>query len=157
MKKKRWITAGIAAMLLAGMPGTDADADIIVHVRTAGRPEFVINSWPGFIFVPKLGYSVSKDNAYDIIRYNKYYYIYKNGYWYRSPSYRSQWVIVKEHRLPYKIRKYRRAEIRKHRDIEFREKYGNRWEKENRHQFEDKRGNGRYDDGNTWQKNGKGR
>ncbi len=129
MKKQIWITAGIAGMLLGGVPQANADADVIVHVRTADRPAFVINSWPEFIYVPKLGFSVSTGNSYDIIRYGNYYYVYRQGYWYRSSSHRGHWVVVRENRLPGQLRKYRWAEIRRHRDIEYRKKHGNRWVK----------------------------
>ncbi|MCF8382954.1 MAG: hypothetical protein K9G39_05075 [Chlorobium sp.] len=129
MKKQIWITAGIAGMLLGGVPQANANADVVVHVRTSDRPAFVINSWPDFIYVPKLGFSVSTANSYDIIRYGNYYYVYRQGYWYRSSSHRGQWVVVRENRLPRQLRKYRWAEIRRHRDIEYRKKHGNRWVK----------------------------
>ena len=139
MKKQIWITAGIAGMLLCGMPQTNADAAVTVHIRTEGRPSFVISSWPTFIYLPKLGLSVSTNNAYDIVYYGNYYYVYKNGYWYRSSSHSGRWVVVKEHRLPYKIRKHRIAEIRKQRDIEYSRKYGNRREKGDLQRYEDNR------------------
>lgn len=67
MKKQILITAGIAGMLLCGMPQTNADAAVAVHIRTEGRPSFVISSWPSFIYLPELGLSVSTNNAYDIV------------------------------------------------------------------------------------------
>jgi len=139
MKKQIRVTAGIAGMLLCGMPQTNADAAVTVHIRTEGRPSFVINSWPTFIYLPELGLSVSTNNAYDIVYYGNYYYVYKNGYWYRSSSHNGRWIVVKEHRLPYKIRKHRLAEIRKQRDIEYSRKYGNRWEKRDQQRHEDNR------------------
>ena len=83
---------------------------------------FVIDTRPSFIVLPGYGFSVSVGTPYDIIYYDKIYYICNNNYWYSSPDYHGPWVVIEAEKLPDIIRKYRIDDIRKARDIEYQDK-----------------------------------
>ncbi len=119
MKKQIWLAAGIAGMLLAN-PAADAKAAINVQISTGSHPSFVINSAPNFIYLRGQGFSVSIGNPYDMVYYGRYYYIYHNNRWYRSSNYHGPWVLLRNNRLPYQIRRHRWEDIRRYRDIEYR-------------------------------------
>jgi hypothetical protein len=120
MKKQIWLAAGIAGMLLAN-PASDAKAEVSVHISAGERiPAYAIERRPDFIELPGRGFSVSVGSPYDIISYGDGYYIHQNGSWYRSAHYRGPWIVVRDHDLPYGIRRHRMDDIRRYRDIEYR-------------------------------------
>lgn len=126
MKKQIWVAAGIAGMLLGNTP-FDAHADINVHIGVNSRPPIAIDVWPEFIYVPYLGFAVAEGNQWDILRYDNYYYVYRDNYWYRSSHQRGPWVIVERDRLPYNIRRHNWVDIRRYRDVEYRKHHDNGW------------------------------
>lgn len=146
MKKQFFIAAGIAGMLLGAIPQQHADAAITVHVRTEGRPAFVISSWPSFIYLPKYGFSVSMNTAYDIIYFKNYYYVYRQGYWFRASSHRGPWEAVRQHKLPWKIRQHRWSEIKRYRDRQYRMQQENRWTTKDRYKDQYRDRNDRLND-----------
>jgi hypothetical protein len=99
---------------------------VVVREQPAPQPRFVVYEKPTFLFTPPLGYYVSVDSPYDIIRYGSRYYIYNDGRWFRSSSYRGPWKVVEYRYLPVKIRKHRYTEICRYRDVEFRKYKNNR-------------------------------
>ncbi|MEI8033608.1 MAG: hypothetical protein WCH05_09715 [Chlorobiaceae bacterium] len=119
MDKKIWIAAGIAGML-AGLPQSEAKAEVNLHISAGDRPSFVIDRRPDFIALPEQGFSVSVGSPYDIIFYGNTYYLYNEGRWYRSSHYRGPWIITHENRLPRNIRRHRWEDIRRYRDTEYR-------------------------------------
>ncbi|NHQ61192.1 BcpO-related WXXGXW repeat protein [Chlorobium sp. BLA1] len=120
MKKQIWLAAGVACMLFA-QPATEAKAEVSIHISAGERvPAFALDRRPSFIALPGRGFSVSVGIPYDIISFGNLYYIYQDGYWYNSPTYRGPWVIVRDHNLPYGIRRHRMDDIRRYRDIEYR-------------------------------------
>jgi len=126
MKKTLWIAAGIAGMLI-GDPAHDAKADVNVHIGIGGRPSLSIDIWPSFIYVPELGFSVSVGSDWDILSYDNYYYVYRDGYWFRSSHRRGPWIIVHYDHLPYKIRRHNWAQIRHYRDFAYRRHHDSYW------------------------------
>src|SRR6185369_6689520 len=50
------------------------------------QPQVVVEEPPRFIYSPNLGFYVSVGTPEDIVYYNQGYYIYRDGYWYLSPS-----------------------------------------------------------------------
>jgi hypothetical protein len=119
MKKNIWLAAGITGMLL-GTPPSDAKAAVSINISSESRPSFIINSPPSFIYLRTQGFSVSVGSPYDIVYYGDMYYLYHNGYWYRSYYYRGPWTIILSTKLPYQIRRHRWEDIRRYRDVEFR-------------------------------------
>lgn len=125
--KKHLLLATLASGLLFFSPSGQALADVDMHVNVGG-PGFVVGYNPDFFYVPNLGYSISYGGPYDIINYGGFYYLYYNGYWYRSSHYRhGRWVIVDRHRLPYRIRRHQWNDIRRYRDVHYRRVHPNRF------------------------------
>ena len=106
--------------MLLCTPQLNARADVGIHINVGGTPSFVIETWPSFIYLPDQGFSVAVGSPYDIIYYGNSYYVYHRGYWYRSRHRRGPWAIVRDNRMPYRIRRHRWEEIRRFRDIEYR-------------------------------------
>ncbi len=160
MKRSFWLAAGIAGMLL-GNPAADARAEVSIHIGGREKPSFFLSTRPDFINLSDYGFSISVGGPYDIILYRDLYYINQNGIWYCSPNYRGPWAIVRENRLPSRIKSRRWEDIRRTRDIEYR-RHNDRFDhnRDNRDQrFNDKirdnRNNKdqRFDDKNRDQRN----
>lgn len=109
----------------------------------------VIQSAPEFIYQPQLGFHVSVGAPYDVMYISNSYYLYNNGYYYRSRSYNGPWEGVEYKRLPKGLRNHRYEEIRQYRDKEYRrydrdrEHYNGRWHRPG----EANRGEGRGNEG----------
>jgi hypothetical protein len=84
------------------------------------QQQVVVEEPPRFIYSPNLGFYVSVGTPEDIVYYNQGYYIYRDGYWYLSPSYRGPWSVVSYRRLPLGLRTHRYRQIRHFRDHEYR-------------------------------------
>ncbi|ACF11741.1 conserved hypothetical protein [Chlorobaculum parvum NCIB 8327] len=143
--KKHVLLATLASGLLFFNPSGQALADVDLHVNVGG-PGFVVGYNPDFFYVPDLGYSISYGGPYDIIMYGGYYYLYRNGYWYRSRHYRhGRWVLIDRYRLPYKIRRYRWHDIRRFRDVHYRRVHPNRFRDRRERDWRDRRDDRRWD------------
>jgi hypothetical protein len=81
---------------------------------------------------------VAVGSPYDIVFYDNQYYIYQQGYWYRSSDFRGPWTVIRQNHLPSKIRKHRLEDIRRYRDIENR-RSGNRHDLEQQRSDENNR------------------
>jgi hypothetical protein len=75
---------------------------------------------PQFIYVPDLGYYVAVGTPYDITYIGRDYYLYSNGYWYRSAYYGGPWRVVAARRLPPLLVRHDVRDLRRFRDLEFR-------------------------------------
>ena len=106
--------------MLLGNPAIDAQAAVSVQVHARDGRSFVLESRPTFVMLPTQGFSVAVGSPYDIVFYDKRYYLNQDGSWYRSSSYRGPWTFVKTKHLPSRIRKHRLEEIRSFRDTEYR-------------------------------------
>ncbi len=147
MKKSIWLIAGLTGIFL-GNPLTDAQAevgirigDVRLGVGERDRPHFVIDNRPSFVYLPDQGFSVSVGGPYDIIYYGNLYYLYSDGAWYRSSHFRGPWIYVRDHTLPYKIRRHGWDDLRRYRDIEYRRHDRRYWEERDRQERD------RYDRG----------
>ena len=118
MKKHIGLSTVIAGMLLA-TPAVNASAAVGVYSSGSGI-SFVINSEPSFVYLRTQGFSVSIGSPYEIIYYGNRYYLYHDGRWYRSYSYRGPWFLIRNDRIPFRIRRHRWEDIRRYRDIEYR-------------------------------------
>jgi hypothetical protein len=139
MKRKMWMLAGVAGMLLSS-PSVEALADVHVNVGGGPRAAFVIERPPTFIRLATPGFSVSVGAPYDIVLSDNFYYLYDQGMWYRSARYDGPWHVVRMRELPPRIRRYRIEQIRRFRDDEYNRHYDRR---------DDRRGDwrdGRHDD-----------
>ncbi|MGB7510406.1 MAG: hypothetical protein WBP54_03850 [Pelodictyon phaeoclathratiforme] len=126
--------AGIAGVLLC-TPVSNAHADLNLHLNIGGSPAVVVDRSPDFIYLDDYGLAVSWGWNYDVIRYDGLYFIYRDGGWFRSPSFRGPWSRVRNWDLPYQIRRHNWNDIRRRRDLEYRKQDRTYW---NRH-FEEQR------------------
>jgi hypothetical protein len=123
MKKNVLVVVGIAGMLGIFQPDAQAELRLRlgdIRIDAGDRPAFVIDTRPDFIYLDDQGFSVSIDSPYDIIAYDDFYFLYRDGIWYRSSDYRGPWLVIREYDLPYNIRRHRWEDIRRYRDIEYR-------------------------------------
>ena len=95
---------------------------VVVTPRRAYRqpvPTFLFNAAPEFIYSPFLSFSLAIGSPYDLFYDNSNYYIFYEGYWYRSPQLNGPWVSVYYRSLPPAFRRYKIDRIRKYRDKEY--------------------------------------
>ena len=65
-------------------------------------PRVVYREPPRFAYIPEQRvYVVDDDDCdYDYFRYGTFFYIYENGYWYRSRSYRGPFAAIRADYVP---------------------------------------------------------
>jgi len=83
-------------------------------------PAFSFSATPEFIYSPSLNFYVGVGSPYDVFYHNNSYFIFDQGYWYRSSHLRGSWQIVDYHILPPGFRKHRIEQIRRYRDTDYR-------------------------------------
>ena len=129
--KQHALTIAALAVATLGMGAAPAlaEVNITVNLTTASaplaynhepprrhHPRFRIHRKPRFIYTPRLGFSVSIGNPYDMIHYGGRYYLYDRGHWYSAHRYNGPWRYVEHRHLPRRIRRFRHHEIRRYRD-----------------------------------------
>ena len=119
MKKQIWLAAGIAGMLI-GSPTAQAEINVRIGERGDRPPSYIHETRPNFINLSNFGFSVSIGSPQDIISCDGRYYLNHNGRWFVSDNFRGPWILVRDGRLPYQIRRHRWEEIRNYRDVEYR-------------------------------------
>lgn len=106
----------LATVILAGASVVRA-ADINIYFR-AGTPSDarIVSDFsalgPEMVRVPGTRVYYSETDTYDVYRYGSSYYVYDNGYWYRSSRLNRPFVFVQRQSVPrsviYVPQKYRR-------------------------------------------------
>ena len=97
-----------AAAILAGVLFTvapaRADIDVQINIGNAPpAPHFVFRARPHEQFLPGQRIYVVDDPSvgdYDCFRYGGYYWVFREGYWYRSASWRRRFVVVHPRYVP---------------------------------------------------------
>jgi len=84
-------------------------------------PQVVFGAPPRFIFSPALGFYVAVETPYDMVFVDSQYYLWSSGYWYAAPYYSGPWAVVEVGRVPPPLHRFGWEEIRRHRDLEYRE------------------------------------
>lgn len=114
--KKRIVLSVVlfAVMTISAHAGVNVNVEIPLL-----PPSIVVETAPRFIFAPDLGFYVSVGAPYDIVYVGNNYYLYHNGYYYRSGNYNGPWVGVGPRFLPPGLRKHKYEQIRHFRDREF--------------------------------------
>jgi len=131
--KKRLLLAVLFTGVMAASAHAGVNVDINLGIPVPLPPTVVVQTPPEFIYSPSLGFYVSVGAPYDIVYLGNEYYLYRNGYYYRSHSYNGPWAGVEGRRLPPGLRRHRYAEIRRYRDVEYRRfnhdrsHYNGRW------------------------------
>ena len=124
--KKQILFAMLFTIVIAVSAHAGVNIGINIGIPVPLPPNVVIQSAPEFIYQPQLGFHVSVGAPYDVIYLGNAYYLYNNGYYYRSHNYNGPWVGVEYNRLPPGLRKHRYEEIRRYRDKEYRKYNRNR-------------------------------
>ncbi len=99
--------AGASLFLLAAaLVGTGpARAEVNIHVDIGNAPpppRIVVRERPNLVYLPDCRVYVvdQPDWDYDTFQCAGYWYIWNNGYWYRSISYRGPFTVVRESVVP---------------------------------------------------------
>jgi hypothetical protein len=114
MKRSRFIPHATAVVcvfagtVLAGIlfTGVPAQADIDVHISIGDAPpapHFLFQARPRERFLPGQGVYVVDDPRVgdnDCFRYGGYYWVFRDGYWYRASSWRRHFVVVQPRYVP---------------------------------------------------------
>jgi hypothetical protein len=98
----------ILAVTVAGpvQAGTSSSLRVQLNIGNAPPPPVVIyREAPPLVVVPRSAvYVVNDDDCqYDFFRYGVYWFIWNNGYWYRSNSYRGPFRVVEARYVPVAI------------------------------------------------------
>lgn len=75
---------------------------------------------PQFVFVPDLGYYVAVGTPYDMAYIGRDYFIYSNGFWYRTSYYGGPLVRVERRMMPPLLVRHNLRDFRRFREAEFR-------------------------------------
>jgi len=97
-----------AAAILAGFLFTSvparADVDVRIDIGNAPpAPHFVFHARPHEQFIPDRRVYVVDDPGVgdnDCFRYGGYYWVFRDGYWYRARSWRGRFVVVHPRYVP---------------------------------------------------------
>ncbi len=96
-------------------------------------PPLVFEAPPRFIYSPKLGFYVAIEAPYDLVYFDRRYYVWWNGFWYMSPYYYGPWVELRGGAVPRPLHHFGYKGVRHYREIEYgaflhdRERYHGRW------------------------------
>jgi hypothetical protein len=145
---RKYFAAAVLVVLVGAATAqarVDFNVNIAVPVPVYPAPAATVDSYPDygaqvgyvaapqFIYSPRLGFYVSVGLPHDIAYINNSYYLYRDGYWYLSPSYRGPWSPASRQWLPAGLHKHRYEQIRYYRDLEYRsylrdrDHYRGRW------------------------------
>ena len=92
----------VLALVLSAPVTASAAMDVAVSIGNAPPPPVIVfRSEPRWVVLPTGDVSYyDGPGAYDYLRYGSRYYIYNNGYWYRAPSFRGPFVVIREAYVP---------------------------------------------------------
>jgi hypothetical protein len=98
-----FVAAICAGVLFASVPAR-ADIDVRIDIGNAPpAPHFVFRERPHERFYPAERIYVVDDPSVgdnDCFRYGGYYWLFREGYWYRSAGWRSRFVVVQPRYVP---------------------------------------------------------
>lgn len=119
MKKRIILVLGVAVFFVP-----QASADVLASVPLAMSvrhdPDVYYDARPDFIYLDDYGFYVAWGVPDDLIFYDDYYFLFRDGYWYRSRDYRGPWGRVWNDDIPMPIRRHSWGDIRQRRDFEYR-------------------------------------
>lgn len=86
----------------------------------APPPVMLPDTPPQFVFVPDLGYYVAVGTPYDMAYIGRDYFIFSNGFWYRTSYYGGPLVRVERRMMPPLLVRHNLRDFRRFREAEFR-------------------------------------
>ena len=122
--KKIMLLGGVASLLLSGRAFA---GDISISIGFAAPPPLVVVS-PGVQIV--------EDNDDEIFFSNGYYWVERDGGWYRTRDYRGHWIVVERTRVPVFIVSHERGHYKhwKHEEHEERKEERHEEKREEKHE-----------------------
>ena len=106
MKRLTMIASSLALAVLIGAswPSTAAArVDVHVGIGIPAPPSVVFEHEPEVVLVPRTRVYYTSQPDYDMYRYGGYWYVNRDGYWYRSSSYNGPFTYVVYDRVPRSI------------------------------------------------------
>jgi hypothetical protein len=119
MKKRMMMVLGAAGIIFWQAPA-HVQAALPLAMATRHDPDVSFDARPDFIYLDDYGFYVAWGVPYDLIFFDDYYFLFRDGYWYRSRGYRGPWGRVRNDDLPMTIRRRSWGDIRQRRDTEYR-------------------------------------
>lgn len=104
----RWLVQGFVLAMFAGVvvTSTPVRADINVRIDIGNAPpppRFVFRARPREQYFPDQRVYIVDDPRFgddDCFRYGGYYWLFHDGYWYRSASWRGRFVVIEPRYVP---------------------------------------------------------
>lgn len=94
--------ARVLRMSVLLLPYSVSAVDVDIHIAVPPPPHIVFETEPEVVIVPQTHVAyVPVVTQYDMYRYDKYWYVNQEGYWYRSRSYRGPFKHVQHRHLPH--------------------------------------------------------
>jgi hypothetical protein len=104
--RRALLSVGCGAALLVGVPFTaHARTDVSVHIDIGNAPPapyYRFYEAPREVYVEDRVYLVEAPvfGDADCFHYGGYYWVFRDGYWYRAPSLRSRFVVISPRYVP---------------------------------------------------------
>jgi hypothetical protein len=103
MKRNILVVFGLTSLVFAVPAFARTQVGFSIFISNAPPPPVVAyRERPRFAFIPEHRvYVVADDNcSYDYFQYGSFFYIYDNGYWYRSRRYRGPFTAIRAAYVP---------------------------------------------------------
>ena len=103
MKRSLITVCALASLAFAVPAFAESNVAFSLSISNAPPPPVVVyRAEPHWVYVPENRvYVVDEDNVgYDYFRYGSFFYIYDNGYWYRSARYRGPFMAIRADYVP---------------------------------------------------------
>jgi hypothetical protein len=94
--------------------------------RPRSEQPLLLTQAPEFLFPPPLNFGVAVGIPYDLFYVSKVFYLYKDGLWYRSASYRGPWTKIPVTLVPQELRKQKLGKVHELRNAEFQKYFKNK-------------------------------
>jgi hypothetical protein len=98
--------AGLLGLTVAALAQAATHVSVRFDIGQAPPPHMIFHSEPHVVYVPDERVYVVDDPSegdYDCFRYDGYWYAFRAGYWYRSPRWNGQYVVIHPARVPVAI------------------------------------------------------
>ena len=100
---KLWKLGAFLGVLLLSV-GAEARVNVDVHIGIPAPPVVAFPAPPQEVIVPDTQvYYVPEATDYDMYRVGPYYYVNRDGYWYRAHHYGGPFAVVQYSRVPHDL------------------------------------------------------
>ncbi|KAB0668362.1 hypothetical protein F6V30_16375 [Oryzomonas sagensis] len=113
MNRMPFLVAGALVAATASIAHAGLNVNVDIGIPTSAPP-------PQFVFVPDLGYYVAVGTPYDMAYIGRDYFIFSNGFWYRTSYYGGPLVRVERRTMPPLLVRHNLRDFRRFREAEFR-------------------------------------